>query len=78
MGSYDADLQAAVDSTSVAHDAGTTDDLVDYLRQQLLEREIETSDDAWLERMVEGIKSDRNYLIESEPSDYERERPDEE
>ena len=70
MGSYDADLQAAVDSTSVAHDAGTTDDLVEYLRQQLLEREIETSDDAWLERQVEGIKGDRNFMIDGEPSDY--------
>ena len=73
MGTYDADLQAAVDSTSVAHDAGEADDLVDYLRQQLAEREIETQDDAWLERMVEGIKQDRNYLIDSEPSDYQRE-----
>ena len=72
MGTYDADLQAAVDSTSVAHDAGVTDDLVGYLRQQLLEREIETSDEAWLERMVAGIKADRDYLIDSEPSDYSR------
>lgn len=70
MASYDADLQASVDATSVANDAGTEDDLVQYLRDQLAEREIETSDDAWLERMVEGIKGDRNYLIESEPSDF--------
>jgi hypothetical protein len=70
MASYDADLQASVDATSVAHDAGTEDDLVQYLRDQLAEREIETSDEAWLERMVEGIKGDRNYLIESEPSDF--------
>ena len=53
MASYDADLQAAVDATSVAHDAGTEDDLVQYLRDQLAERDIETADDAWLERTVE-------------------------
>ncbi|MGZ5399874.1 MAG: hypothetical protein ACXWDL_09975 [Nocardioides sp.] len=70
MASYDADLQASVDATSVAKDAGFDADLVQYLRDQLAEREIETSDDAWLERMVEGIKGDRNYLIESEPSDF--------
>jgi len=70
MASYDADLQASVDATSVAKDAGTVDDLAQYLRDQLGEREIETTDDAWLERMVEGIKGDRNYLIESEPSDF--------
>lgn len=71
MGQYDADLQAAVDATSVAHDAGTEDrDLVQYLRDQLAERDIETSDDAWLERQVEGIKGDRNFMIDGEPSDY--------
>lgn len=70
MASYDADLQASVDATSVAKDAGTDVDLVQYLRDQLAEREIETSDDAWLERMIEGINGDRNYLIESEPSDF--------
>ena len=70
MASYDADLQASVDATSVANDAGIEEDLVKYLRDQLGERDIETTDDAWLERMVEGIKGDRNYLIESEPSDF--------
>lgn len=70
MASYDADLQAAVDATSVAHDAGTEDDLVPYLRDQLAEREIETNDEDWLRRTVEGVRSDRNYLIESEPSDF--------
>ena len=70
MASYDADLQAAVDATSVAHDAGTEDDLVQYLRDQLAEREIETSDEDWLQRMVEGVKGDPNYMIESEPSDF--------
>jgi hypothetical protein len=70
MATYDADLQAAVDSTSVANDTGETDDLAGYLRAQLAERDIETQDEAWLERMVEGIKSDRNYMIESEPNDY--------
>ncbi len=73
MASYDADLQAAVDSTSVAHDAGVTEDLVGYLREMLAEREIETTDDAWLQRMVEGIKGDRNYMIDSEPNDYDSE-----
>jgi hypothetical protein len=70
MSTYDADLQAAVDSTSVANDTGETEDLVGYLRDRLAEREIETQDEAWLQRMVEGIKSDRNYMIESEPDDY--------
>lgn len=71
MATYDADLQAAVDATSVALAAGETDDLLDYLRQQLAEREIETSDEAWLQQTVEKIRADRNYMIESEPSDYE-------
>lgn len=72
MSTYDADLQAAVDSTSVAHDAGVTDDLVGYLRDRLADREIETDDDAWIERMIEGIRADRNYMIESEPDDFSR------
>lgn len=70
MASYDADLQAAVDAMSVAHDAGTEDDLVQYLRDQLAEREIETSDEDWLRRMVEGVKGDPTFMIDSEPSDY--------
>jgi hypothetical protein len=70
MDSHDADLQAAVDATSVAHDTGQEQDLVQYLRDQLAEREIETEDTDWLERMVEGVKNDRNYLIQSEPSDF--------
>lgn len=73
MASYDADLQAAVDSTSVAKDAGvaTESGLVDYLRDALKEREVETDDQEWLERTVEGIKADRDYMIDSEPSDFE-------
>lgn len=59
-----------MDATSVAHDAGTEDDLVQYLRDQLAEREIETTDEAWLRRMVEGVKSDPNYMIDSEPDDF--------
>ena len=74
MSTHDADLQAAVDSTSVALVADATDDLKEYLRQQLAERDIETQDEAWLDRMIEGIRSDPNYLIESEPDDYEPER----
>ena len=74
MSTHDADLQAAVDSTSVALVAGEADDLKDYLREQLAERDVETRDEAWLDRMVEGIRSDPNYLIESEPDDYEPER----
>jgi hypothetical protein len=66
---YDSDLQAAVDATSVAKDSGESD-LLTYLREQLAEREIETSDEDWLQRMVEGINSDPNYMIDSEPSDY--------
>jgi hypothetical protein len=70
VATYDADLQAAVDATSVAHDAGTEQDLVQYLREQLAEREIETGDDAWLERTVDAIKGDRDYMIDSEPDDF--------
>lgn len=70
VASYDADLQAAVDATSVAHDAGTQEDLVQYLREQLAEREIETNDEAWLRRMVEGVKNDPNYMIDGEPDDF--------
>ena len=74
MGRHNSDLQAAVDATSVAKDANETDDLAGYLREQLAERDIETTDDAWVARMVEGIGRDRNYLIESEPSDFDADR----
>ena len=70
MATYDADLQAAVDATSVAHDAGTDQDLVQYLRGQLAEREIETADEQWLQRTVDAIKNDRNYMIDSAPDDF--------
>ncbi|QBR91534.1 hypothetical protein [Nocardioides euryhalodurans] len=70
MASYDADLQAAVDATSVAHDAGTEDDLVQYLRDQLAERDIQTDDEGWLRSTVEGVEADRNYMIEREPDDF--------
>lgn len=72
MASYDADLQAAVDSTSVAKDTGeaTEAGLIDYLRQQLAERDIETADEAWLQRMVDGIVTDRNFMIDAEPDDF--------
>jgi hypothetical protein len=66
---YDADLQRAVDATSVAKDAGETD-LVGYLREQLAEREIETEDEAWLRRMVAGIEGDPDYMVDSEPGDF--------
>jgi hypothetical protein len=72
MATYDADLQAAVDSTGVALATGETEDLVQYLRDRLAEREIETDDQEWLERMVEGVRADRNYMIESEPKDFTR------
>ncbi|GAA1479073.1 hypothetical protein GCM10009623_35190 [Nocardioides aestuarii] len=69
---HDADLQAAVDSTSVARDSDPDGeiDLVQYLRDQLAEREIETSDEAWLQRQVENIKADPNYMVDGEPDDY--------
>jgi hypothetical protein len=73
MATYDADLQAAVDATAVALDAEEDVDLVEYLREQLASREIETDDQGWLERMVEGVRNDRNFMIDSEPSDYSRE-----
>lgn len=74
MSTHDADLQVAVDSTSVALTAGATEDLKAYLIQELAGREVVTRDDAWLDRMLEGIHSDPNYLIESEPDDYEPDR----
>ena len=46
MATYDADLQAVVDATSIAQDAGETD-LETYLRSQLTQRDIETADDEW-------------------------------
>jgi hypothetical protein len=70
MATYDADLQAAVDSTGVAMAAGQDEDLVQYLRDQLSEREIETNDEDWLERQVEGLRRDRDYMIDSEPNDF--------
>ncbi|WP_122817845.1 hypothetical protein [Nocardioides pantholopis] len=70
MASYDSDLQAAVDATSIAKASGETD-LATYLRAQLADRDIETTDDAWVERMVQGIENDRNFMIDSEPSDYD-------
>ncbi|NYG54115.1 hypothetical protein [Nocardioides perillae] len=70
MTSHDADLQAAVDATSVVHDTGEQEDLVEALREALAERDVETSDEEWLRRTVEGIKADRNYVIDSEPSDF--------
>ena len=75
MGRHNSDLQAAVDATSIAKDAKETDDLAAYLREQLAERDIETADDAWVARMVEGIEGNRNYLIESEPDDFDAHRP---
>ena len=74
MGRHNSDLQAAVDATSVAKDARETDDLAGYLREQLAERDIETSDEAWVARMIEGIEGDPNYLIETEPSDFDPDR----
>jgi hypothetical protein len=71
MARHNSDLQAAVDATSVAKDAHETDDLAGYLREQLAERDIETTDDAWVQRMVERVEADRNFMIDSEPSDFE-------
>lgn len=71
MAVYDSDLQAAVDATSVAKDAKATDDLEGYLRAQLAEREIETSDEDWVRRVIAGIESDPNFMIEETPSDYD-------
>ncbi|WP_121251174.1 hypothetical protein [Nocardioides ferulae] len=72
MATYDADLQAAVDATSVAKDAGEVEPggLADYLRRELAEREIETSDDAWVQMVVENIERDPNFMVDTEPSDY--------
>ena len=78
MARHNRDLQAAVDATSVAKDARTTTDLLGYLLGQLAEREIETTDEAWLRRTVEAIEADPNYMIEDEPEDFDAERPAEE
>ena len=71
MATHNSDLQAAVDATSVAKDAKETDDLAGYLREQLSERDIETTDDDWVRRTVERIDGDPDYMIEDEPSDFE-------
>jgi hypothetical protein len=73
MAVYNSDLQAAVDATSVAKDARHATDLVAYLREQLAEREIETSDEDWIRRTVAAIEANPNYMIEDEPSDFEPE-----
>ena len=70
MARHNSDLQAAVDATSVAKDAKVSEDLAAYLREQLAERDIETSDDDWIRRTIERIEGDRNYMIEDEPSDF--------
>lgn len=70
MARHNSDLQAAVDATSVAKDAQETDDLAGYLREQLAERDIETTDDAWIQRTVERIEANRDYMIEDEPADF--------
>lgn len=74
MARYNRDLQAAVDATSIAKDARTTTDLLGYLREQLAERDIETSDEDWLRRTVEAIDADPNYMVEDEPADFDPER----
>jgi hypothetical protein len=66
---YDAHLQRAVDATSVAKDAGETD-LAAYLRDQLAEQEIETSDQEWIDHVIAGIEKDPDYMIDREPKDY--------
>ena len=71
MARHNSDLQAAVDATSVAKDAKVSEDLAAYLREQLAERDIETTDDAWIQRTVEKIEADPNYMIDTEPSDFE-------
>ena len=76
MSVHDSDLQAAVDSTSVAKDTGETD-LVQYLRDQLAERDIETNDEAWLNlhgREDQGRPELHDRV--SEPDDYDPERPE--
>lgn len=73
MARHNSDLQAAVDATSVAKDAKVSEDLAAYLREQLAERDIETTDDAWIQRTVEKIEADPNYMIDTEPSDFEAE-----
>lgn len=74
MARHNSDLQAAVDATSVAKDAKETDDLAGYLREQLAERDIETTDDAWIRRTVERIGENRDYMIEDEPADFDADR----
>lgn len=74
MARHNSDLQAAVDATSVAKDAHVTEDLETYLREQLAERDIETTDDAWISRTVERVRTDRDYMVEDEPADFDPER----
>ena len=69
MATYDSNLQAAVDATSLARDSGEKD-LVAYLKEQLTDREIETNDQDWVERTVQRIRENPNYMIEDEPDDY--------
>jgi hypothetical protein len=74
MATYDADLQAAVDATSVANDMGGYD-LPEYLRSELDKRGITTDDDAWVAHVVERIKADRNWMIDREPEGFTPRHP---
>jgi hypothetical protein len=71
MAVYNHDIQAAVDATSVAMDAGSVPDAVALLRDELAKREIETRDDAWLTATVEAIRSDPNAMVADGPRDFD-------
>ena len=67
-GPVDADVQAAVDATSIMNDYGERD-LVDILREQLAERGIDDPDEDWLTTTVEKIRADRNLMVDDDPRD---------
>lgn len=73
MATYNHDIQAAVDATSVAMDAGAVPDAVALLRDELAKREIETRDEGWLTATVEAIRGDPNVMVADGPQDFDPE-----
>ena len=70
MSTYDLRLQGAIDATSVAKDAGGTDDLRATLIEELDQRGVQTGDESWLQMVVHGITSDPDFMTDEEPDDF--------
>ncbi|GAB2882070.1 hypothetical protein [Nocardioides pacificus] len=71
MHQINAAVQAAVDATSIFRDQGHSDttELVKRLRDELAQRDIQTEDQGWLEKTVDHILADPNFMTDDSPSD---------